>query len=139
VNQANDVIVGCPQFAVNCNKDVVFNNKRGLDSKKYFELNGLCHHLSYVLSDEELLRKISTWGMRKQFDRDKWYEKKWLRWNEKTTDLHPIEPSAWKCAIRRTFDLPEILKNFECPDVFPYRWSARDVINDFSMFFQKSV
>jgi hypothetical protein len=71
----------------------------------------ICHHASYVLTDEECWEKINTWGHAHQFDTKKWYNEKWLNWNENVLNLHPISPEEWHKTKKYNKILPEILWN----------------------------
>lgn len=49
-------------FAINLKKDVLFEDRRLPNRKDNHMLTGLCFHLSFVISDEQLIRKLNTWG-----------------------------------------------------------------------------
>jgi len=123
--------VGFPAFAINLKKPVNFVNSRTVSASDTSRLPWPCYHLSYVLTDEELLRKISTWGHTHQFNRSKWYKNKWLRWHEGTINLHPLWPELWKRAVRFTGELPETLKTFNNPPLTIFKPSNIDI------FFEK--
>lgn len=57
------------------------------------------YHLSYVHSDEKILQKISNFTHRNEIKHN-WYEQKWLKWDENTTDLHPYSINKWKKVIK---------------------------------------
>lgn len=116
-------ILGYPEFAINLHKDVKFVRARTTSAKERFILKGLCYHLSFVYSDDEVYKKISTWGHAHQFNRDKWYQNKWIKWNEHVRNLHPIEPAAWKRAVKFKGDLPEALAGFEALPINIY-WAG---------------
>ncbi len=120
-NKNNSIIDGYPEFAVNCHSNTKFIRARIPNSNKIYKLSGLCFHLSYVLTSEQVYSKINTWGHAHQFNRDKWYKNKWLKWNHSTYYLHPVEPDEWKRAIAFKDGLPEVLSNFESPGVVPYK------------------
>jgi len=121
VDRQGSEIVGHPEFAVNCKKDIRFIKARTTNAKIHYDLPGLCYHLSYVMTDQELWRKINTWSHSHQFDVRRWYRRKWLEWNEKTEDLHPLDPPAWKRAVRFTGELPPVLAGFPSRPVAGYR------------------
>jgi len=58
----------------------------------------LCHHMSYVRSDREMFRKVSSFSHADSVGID-WYEKIWLNWEENMTSFHPTTPQAFKRAI----------------------------------------
>ncbi len=64
-------------FAINCRSEVGFAHLRGIDETKWRIcpelLNAECYHLSWVMSDEELLTKLSVWGHTNDFDWLTWY------------------------------------------------------------------
>jgi len=68
------------------------------------------HHLSYVRTDDKLLRKIQTFSHADEERRDgknqkqiwqDWYENVWLKWEPEMTGLHPnpSEKYSWYKAI----------------------------------------
>ena len=106
-------VIGFPEVAINCKRDVRFVRARTPNSQHYFLLDALCYHGSYVLTDNEMYRKIHTWGHAHQFDQKAWYCNKWLGWTESTKDLHPIYPSVLKRAVKFVGSLPEVLSDFK--------------------------
>lgn len=112
IKEDGEKIMGYPEIALNLNKNIRFTNCRSLRDENYVIIEDvLNYHLSYVLSDEEVYKKINVWGHSHQFDTQKWYENKWLTWNESLTGLHPIQPNAWFKAVRYEGKLPEVLIN----------------------------
>lgn len=111
------ITVGHPQFALNCtDPSVRFTHCRGLSGESgAYALKGLCHHLSCVLSDDQMLIKINTWGHSAQFDLQKWYSKKWLRWNPQTRNLHPVTPRAWSGTVPSPENRPSQLREISVP------------------------
>jgi hypothetical protein len=111
-----DDITGYPEFCINLKKGVRFASKRR-PNRPYHKIitkdNGVCYHGSYVLTNEELLEKINTWGHTNDFNKDQWYKEKWLKWTEESTDLHLVSPSAWSKAKRFTGELPEVIANMK--------------------------
>jgi hypothetical protein len=106
VNQNNDIIYGNLQVALNLKTNNRFVRCRRPSGDKIKTLTSVCGHASYVLTDEECWSKISIWGHAHQINKDAWFNNKWKNWDENTTNLHPIEPSAWY----RTITTPEKLK-----------------------------
>jgi hypothetical protein len=99
-------------FAVNCKRDIYFADKRLPNSKQYFMLNGLCLHLSFVMSDDQVKRKLKTWGHSSDFNTEYWYRTKWLGWTKKSKFLHPITSTQWVHTIPFTGDIPKELEGF---------------------------
>jgi len=113
VNDQQSIIHGYPNVAMNCRKEVSFANLRNpTPGSTVHYLDALCFHGSYVLNDEEVYRKISSWGHAQDFDRETWYHDKWISWSERTTDLHPTHPYIWKRALKYHAGLPEVLESF---------------------------
>ena len=106
------VSYGHLQVAMNLNRGHRFVRCRRPSGNKTVELQHMCGHASYVLSDEECWSKINIWGHAHQFNLESWFDDKWKNWNENTLNLHPIEPSAWYKAIPipEELDLAEVLR-----------------------------
>jgi hypothetical protein len=66
------------------------------------------HHFSWARTDEECLKKISTYGHAHELDPN-WYKDVWS--SDKTEDLHPLTPESLKRAIR--VELPEELERLD--------------------------
>jgi hypothetical protein len=111
------ITTGDAPFALNCHSNIRFLKSRSLDSLSTFPLDGLCYHLAYVLSDDELHRKINTWTHSHEFNTESWFKRKWVNWTEETRNLHPIQPSVWQRAVRFSGDLPECLAGFDLGEV----------------------
>lgn len=105
-------ITGFPEFAINLKRGVRFSSKRRPNKTSSYSIPpivGVCYHGSYVLTNEELLQKINTWGHTNDFNKDYWYKEKWLKWNENMIDLHLVSPSAWSKAVKFNGSLPEVI------------------------------
>lgn len=112
VKENGDKIAGFPDSILNLNHNIKFQNKRTATKENIGIINDvICYHMSYVLTDEEVKRKLETWGHTNDFFIYKWYEEKWLNWNENSMGLHPIQPNSWFRAIKYDGELPEVLKN----------------------------
>lgn len=108
--------VGTPEICVNLKRDVRFIRCRRPTPDKSFTIPkeiGVCYHGSYVLSDQEIWKKINTWGHAHQFNTKIWFDNVWLNWSEKSTNLHPISPSAWSKAVKFDGQLPEVIADME--------------------------
>ena len=112
---------GWINFAVNCHGKMKFDHMRFTTAKdlKIFPgyLPGPAHHLSYVMSDEVMLNKLSTWSHTNDFDWRSWYEKVWLKWWPGRWHLAPVKPWHWARAVPFKGLLPEVLKDFQGPEV----------------------
>ena len=60
--------------------------------------NIMCYHMSYIRSDQEMLRKVNNFSHAKDIIPD-WYEEKWLKWDEDMIDLHPSYANGFKKTI----------------------------------------
>lgn len=106
------MITGYPEFCINLKRGTRFTSKRRPNKINHHIIPpyvGVCYHGSYVLTDEELLQKINTWGHTNDFNKDHWFKEKWLKWTEQSTDLHLVSPSAWSKAIKFDDQLPEVI------------------------------
>lgn len=99
-------------FALNLRRQVRFRDRR-MVSGMWFMVSGICHHLSYVLSDEQLLRKLGTWGHSAQVDAARWYRTKWKSWRSGCRNLHPIGRIEWVEAVPYDGELPREIADFE--------------------------
>lgn len=109
IKKNNDIILGYPEVAINLNREHRFVRCRKPSGTKVKQLNSLCHHASYVLTDEECFTKINTWGHAHEFNTQVWYETKWLNWTTETTSLHPISPNEWWTTKKYESKLPKVL------------------------------
>lgn len=116
-NEKGEIVTCFPAFAINCGKRVKFKYSRVPDSKNALLLDSLCFHGSYVLTDDEVLKKIGSWAHANEFDRKRWFKRKWLNWSRRTRNLHPINPCSWKRAVSYNGKLPRELIDFPAPQV----------------------
>lgn len=81
------------------NRSVTVLTNQGYKWASFPEHKILCHHFSYVRSDEHMIRKIRTFSHAPDVTSD-WYSNKWLYWNEEVEDLHPNvdNPGSFKRA-----------------------------------------
>ena len=104
-----------PNFAINLKyfPDIHFEDKRvpNYPASKGCMLSGICYHLSYVYSDDEMKIKIGTWGHSHQVG-EKWMKYKWLGWNDKTKFINPMMGPVWDRAVRFDGELPAQLNDF---------------------------
>jgi len=106
-------------FAVNLKKNVRFNNWRMVNSTNYLMLDGICFHLSYVLSDEQVQRKLYTWGHSSQVNKEEWLKMKWFGWTPNSKNLHPISRITWPKAKPYKGELPKEIRDYN-PGVQKY-------------------
>jgi hypothetical protein len=112
-----DVVPGWPgewaTFGLNLSKPVFFSSMRHTESvvKCGIKQDVFLYHGPWILTDEQVRRKISSWGHSQDMNYENWYVEKWLNWNENTTDLHPSKiPHVWKKAIPYNGKLPKECK-----------------------------
>jgi len=58
----------------------------------------VCHHFSYVRSDEKMLRKIRSFSHASSIIGN-WYEDVWLKWVPGNENLHPTRPEGFPGTI----------------------------------------
>lgn len=60
----------------------------------------MCHHLSYVRTEEKMRRKLAAFSHADQTKAD-WMEQTWTRWNPSMENLHPnpMAPHTFKRAV----------------------------------------
>jgi hypothetical protein len=105
----------CALFALNLRLPVQFDRRRvPLAKVPIHRLSGVCYHLSYVLSDEDVTRKIHTWGHASEMS-PHWHRFKWLAWTPRTRNLDPRFPASWLKAAPFTGPLPVELQDFPQP------------------------
>jgi len=59
----------------------------------------ICHHMSYVRSDEKMFRKIKTFSHANDIV-ESWYDNVWLKWTEDMKNLHPTNPTEFRIAMK---------------------------------------
>jgi len=110
VNENMSEFIGAPQITINLKNNVRFKDRRNPNSDNEIIIpDVICFHLSFVLTDEECLVKLKTWGHTHEFNVDDWYEKKWVNWSIETKNMHPIYPPAWHTVIKNNKLLPKEL------------------------------
>ena len=70
------------------------------------------HHMSYARTDEQILRKITTFGHAHQVVPG-WYEQVWRKWdsNQQLENLNPCWPAAYKRAVEQPYEaLPKAVQ-----------------------------
>lgn len=99
----NPVIAARPNIRFN-----YIRSPEGYEIRQEAFMNEM-HHMSYVRNDAQMGKKITTFEHQHEFDREKWYNEKWLAWTPEMKDLHPVIPKQFKQAIREPAP-PEILR-----------------------------
>lgn len=113
INHDGSEICGCNQTVLNVNHVNHYDYVRDVHTNNIVIVNDIiCYHGSYVLTNEEVYRKIRTWAHANDFDTQSWYEEVWLKWTYESRGLHPIWPWAWLRIDKYNGELPEVLKGF---------------------------
>jgi hypothetical protein len=116
LDSTGNKIAGYPEFAINLKRGVRFQSKRRPNKSNSNIIPpyiGICYHGSYVLTNEELLQKINTWGHTNDFNKEYWYNNIWLKWTPEMRDLHLVSPSAWSQAVEFNGELPEVIRDLK--------------------------
>lgn len=85
-----------------------FSHIREVDYPIYFIPGTTLHHLSYIRTNEDMKKKISSWGHANEVIPG-WYENVWLKWTPEMMNFHPTEPNVFHKS--EYHPLPEELKN----------------------------
>jgi len=112
VNYDGQVKLTNAGFAIRLTTEARFTNKRltnysGSNSEAVLDV--ACFHYGWVLSDEEIIMKINTWGHSREFNSTLWYELKWKRWSFATRNLGTVNPCSWTRAIFYPGELPNFV------------------------------
>jgi hypothetical protein len=61
---------------------------------------GMCHHLSYARSNQDVLTKLAHFSLADRVRSD-WFDNVWTRWDEhpEMENLHPVRPEQYRRAI----------------------------------------
>ena len=74
---------------------------------------GMCHHMSFARSDQEMLAKMKFFAPENILQG--WFHNVWKRWDQdpKLENLHPVNPSQFKRAIEQNEELlPRALREY---------------------------
>lgn len=71
-----------------------FSGIRGVDYPFYFIPDTTLYHLSYVRTNAELVKKISTFGHSHEIIPN-WYQDVWMKWTPQSVNFHPTEPDVF--------------------------------------------
>ena len=114
VNHDDTLVGGCNQTIIKLREGVQYDYIRDTWSENRVVIPDVMqYHGSYVLTDEEVWKKVNMTSHSNDFDGIKWYNEVWLPWTEESTNLHPIWPWAWKRAEKFTGELPEAIEDFD--------------------------
>jgi hypothetical protein len=92
------LLANCENYAVNLRREARFYERRLVNRPAYARVPGLCCHLSFVLSDEEVREKLGTWSHATETRPEVWLERKWHYWTPSTRSLCPVghRPRFWR-------------------------------------------
>lgn len=102
-------------FALRCSEEIKFQRSRTSNTDNIELVDASCYHYAYVMSDDTMYEKITSWGHSHQFNPNAWYKRKWLRWTLASRNLHPVHPEMWRRAVRFPNEQPEFAKEFNLP------------------------
>lgn len=107
VDASGNHIVGYPPIAINIGNGVRFRDRRNANFTTSITIpDVVCYHMSFALSDDECLRKLKTWGHSHEVNINGWFESIWKSWHVDSENLHPVDPPAWKRAVKFNDLLP---------------------------------
>jgi len=110
------LLTNCENFAVNLGRGIRFRERRICDGTAFLTVPGVCCHLSYVLSNDEVREKLATWGHAHQTKPEIWFERKWIHWTPRTRNLCPINfPAIFRRAVPFTGDRPDGFTKIDIP------------------------
>lgn len=96
--------------------DQIFSNKRTPSLSEYDTASAVLFHMSYVRTDDEMLKKIESFEHSNEFDTFSWYKNVWEKWELKNKNLHPVVPEQFSHAIYAPVPR-EIMTNYYLPKV----------------------
>jgi hypothetical protein len=83
------------------------------------------HHMSYARTDEQILRKISTFGHAREVVPG-WFENVWRKWDADRSlrNLNPCWPGAYRQIVEQPYDaLPPVVQRMWRAEAPPERGS----------------
>lgn len=99
-------------FALRCAEGIRFERSRTPNTNNVELVDASCYHYAYVMSDEAMFEKITSWGHSHQFNPTRWYRRKWQRWTLSSRNLHPVHPKMWRRVVRFPNEQPDFAENF---------------------------
>lgn len=93
--------------------DAKFNHLINIEDQKAVTKvisNITCYHLSWVKTDEELLKKINSYSHAQEIDKN-WFKEVWLQWKPGMTNIAPTVPSDYKGT--RKHSLPKEIRKWQ--------------------------
>jgi len=90
--------------------DKRFSHHRVSECSKQYS-NTILYHFSYVRTNQEMLKKIDSFGHAYEFDREYWFNKVWLTWGTSSRNFHPTVPEKFEYAYYDPAP-QEIITNF---------------------------
>lgn len=123
----------CPLFAISLKKEIPFEDRRlplNMDKHNIKKVSGICHHLSFVMSDKEMHSKINTWSHADQV-RKKWFKYKWLGWTPSSKYIGHIHPTEMYDTIPSKYQLPQEAASVRVGEQTQYKLNAFEKIDMF--------
>lgn len=81
-----------------------FSSVRDVYYDNFYIPGTTLHHLSYVRTDAEMVKKISSWGHAHELVPN-WYQDVWLKWREGDKNFHPTVPNVFEDAVKSPLPL----------------------------------
>ena len=107
-------IGGTNQTIVNLHKVDHYDRIRDVHSGNILVVPDIIYyHGSYVLTNEELYRKVKSTSHSNDYDGEKWYKEVWLPWTLESRNLHPVWPWCWSHCEIFNEELPEVIEDFD--------------------------
>lgn len=126
----------CPLFAISLKKEIPFASRRlpfNLNQYNLKKVTGICHHLSFVMSDKEMYSKINTWSHANQVKK-KWLKYKWLGWTPNSKYIGHIHPTEMYDTVHSKYKLPKEASSVIVGEQTQYKLSSLEKID---MFFNE--
>lgn len=117
-------------FALRCNSGIKFVHKRVTNFKSRRVIDCPCYHYGYVMSDDEMDEKLSTWSHANDGNTMLWFKYKWKNWTEDTKYLNSATPAAWMKAIRFPLHQPDFANEFSLPVYTVQKKKFNDVLGE---------
>ena len=90
-------------FAIRCASGIKFTDRRRIQpSENYGRVSGICEHLSYVMTRDEMVSKITCFGHAHEIaNRMQWVEQVFDHAKDGSRDVNPVNPGWWPLLAQR--------------------------------------
>ena len=122
-------IAGTNETIVNLHTVAKYDYIRNVNSGIHMTVpDVICYHGSYVLTDEEVYKKVNMTSHSNDYDGIRWYNEVWLPWNLESKNLHPIWPWVWTHCEIYEGELPEVISDLKVDKEYK-EVTTKDIIN----------